>query len=89
VQRASGVPHALFGREIINASGALRREGASVRLELHVIASAAKQSILSYCGAMDCFASLAMTVSCDHRATLSVVVAREGGCEYISDLIPA
>ena len=28
---------------------------------LHVIASAAKQSILSYCGAMDCFASLAMT----------------------------
>jgi len=29
--------------------------------ELHVIASAAKQSILSYCGKMDCFASLAMT----------------------------
>ena len=30
---------------------------------LHVIASAAKQSILSLRGAMDCFASLAMTVS--------------------------
>ena len=28
---------------------------------LGVIASAAKQSILSYCGAMDCFASLATT----------------------------
>jgi len=26
-----------------------------------VIASEAKQSILSYCGAMDCFAALAMT----------------------------
>jgi len=31
---------------------------------------------------------LAMTVSCDHRAALSVVIAREGGCGYISDLIP-
>jgi len=31
-------------------------------LFLHlVIASAAKQSILSLCGAMDCFAALAMT----------------------------
>jgi hypothetical protein len=29
---------------------------------LHVIASAAKQSILSFRGAMDCFVSLAMTV---------------------------
>jgi hypothetical protein len=28
---------------------------------LHVIASEAKQSILSLCGEMDCFASLAMT----------------------------
>src|SRR5882757_6447053 len=31
---------------------------------------------------------LAMTVSCDHRAALSVIIARGGGCEYISDLIP-
>jgi hypothetical protein len=29
---------------------------------LHVIASAAKQSILSFRGQMDCFAALAMTV---------------------------
>jgi hypothetical protein len=28
----------------------------------NVIASEAKQSILSLCGAMDCFASLAMTI---------------------------
>jgi hypothetical protein len=31
---------------------------------LHVIASAAKQSILSLRGEMDCFASLAMTLGC-------------------------
>src|SRR2546422_11617367 len=29
---------------------------------IHVIASAAKQSILSLCGEIDCFAALAMTV---------------------------
>ena len=52
-----------------NASGAWR--GEAVKACLVVVASEAKQSILSYCGAMDCFASLAMTVSCDHRATLS------------------
>jgi hypothetical protein len=56
-----------LGGRFINASGALRGEGVNVRLEFnvclefHVIASAAKQSILSYCGAMDCFAALAMT----------------------------
>jgi hypothetical protein len=31
------------------------------RCDLHVIASAAKQSILSLCRDMDCFAALAMT----------------------------
>ena len=36
---------------------------AKVCLEFHVIASEAKQSILSLRGTMDCFASLAMTVS--------------------------
>ena len=34
---------------------------ANARLQFHVIASAAKQSILSLRGKMDCFASLAMT----------------------------
>jgi hypothetical protein len=34
---------------------------ANARLQFHVIASAAKQSILSLRGAMDCFAALAMT----------------------------
>src|SRR5205814_171954 len=49
--------------------GSSHREVANVRLD--VIASAAKQSISPRKGRMDCFASLAMTVSCDHRATLS------------------
>jgi hypothetical protein len=41
-------------------SDASRRGNAE--LSLAVIASEAKQSILSLCGQMDCFASLAMTV---------------------------
>ena len=48
--------------------GAWRGEVVNACLELHVIASllhviasTAKQSILSYCGKMDCFAALAMT----------------------------
>ena len=49
------------------ARPASRREAANACLELHVIASAAKQSILSYRGAMDCFAALAMTVSVARR----------------------
>ena len=43
------------------ARPASRREAANACLELHVIASAAKQSILSLRGKMDCFASLALT----------------------------
>jgi hypothetical protein len=50
-----------LGGRFINASGALRGENINVCLD--VIASKAKQSILTYRGAMDCFASLAMTVS--------------------------
>ncbi|HMH63569.1 MAG TPA: hypothetical protein VK561_20130, partial [Bradyrhizobium sp.] len=42
-----------------------------------VIASEAKQSILPLRGEMDCFAALAMTVSCDYRATPPAVVARQ------------
>jgi hypothetical protein len=34
-------------------------------MRLFVIASAAKQSILSSCGSMDCFASLAMTADAE------------------------
>src|SRR5712671_7038030 len=47
----------------LRANGSARMRGEVVKtcLELHVIASAAKQSILSCCGAMDCFAALAMT----------------------------
>jgi len=43
-----------LGGRFINGSGALRGEVANVRLD--VIASAAKQSILSLRGKMDCFA---------------------------------
>jgi hypothetical protein len=49
-----------LGGSFINGSGALRGEGVHSRLD--VIASAAKQSILSLRGTMDCFAPLAMTV---------------------------
>jgi len=48
-----------LGGRFINGSGAWRGEVVNVCLD--VIASAAKQSILSLRGAMDCFASLAMT----------------------------
>ncbi len=66
MQQASGIPHALFRAEgFLQDSGAARREAVNVCLA--VIASAAKQSILSYCGKMDCFASLAMTVSVARR----------------------
>jgi len=50
-----------LGGRFINASGAWRGEIASVRLG--VIASAAKQSILSLRGKMDCFASLAAVIA--------------------------
>src|SRR5882757_3498053 len=60
VPRAPGVPHALFGRKIQQSLGRMARREV-VELCLDVIASAAKQSILSLRGQMDCFASLAMT----------------------------
>jgi len=60
--RASGVPHALFGREINQRLGRIAPRGRERVFDARaVIASAAKQSILSLCGKMDCFASLAMT----------------------------
>jgi hypothetical protein len=55
VQRAPGVPHALFGREINQRLGRLASRDLYGCLEI-VIASAAKQSTLSLRGKMDCFA---------------------------------
>jgi len=50
-----------LGGRFINGSGAWRGEIANVCLV--VIASEAKQSILSLRGKMDCFAALAMTTT--------------------------
>jgi hypothetical protein len=61
----------------MQTSGDLRRENADAHLvfeneseSLHVIArsEATKQSMFPLCRAMDCFASLAMTVDGIHRA---------------------
>ena len=46
--------------------GRMRGEVANV---FYVIASAAKQSILSYCGKMDCLAALAMTARVSRGST--------------------
>ena len=43
-----------------------------------VIASVAKQSILSFCGAMDCFAALAMTVGRGVSLPLPLLAFKEG-----------
>jgi len=51
-------------------------------VRLVVIASAAKQSILSYCGKMDCFAALAMTaraMDCFAGPVIGRIARR--GCE--------
>jgi hypothetical protein len=45
-----------LGGRFINGSGAWRGEVVNARQVFHVIASAAKQSILSSRGKMDCFA---------------------------------
>src|SRR6266852_1494980 len=81
VQRASGVPHALFGREIHQRLGRMAPRGRERVFSCHCeptgranarpMTGSAKQSISPRKGRMDCFAALAMTVSCDHRATLS------------------
>jgi len=51
-----------LGGRFSKASGASRGEDAKSYPEFHVIASAAKQSILPLRGEMDCFAPLAMTI---------------------------
>ena len=64
---AAGIRHSprpQRGGRFINASGASRREVVKLRLKLEPSlrgALATKQSILPLRGAMDCFASLAMT----------------------------
>jgi hypothetical protein len=63
VQRAPGIPHALLGRKINAQLGRIAPRDREVMFGIgDVIASEAKQSILSLCGEMDCFASLAMTL---------------------------
>jgi hypothetical protein len=62
VQRAPGIPHALYwARYKKQRLGRIAPRDLYACLEF-VIASAAKQSILSLRGEMDCFAALAMTV---------------------------
>ena len=45
MQRASGIPHALFGREIYQQLGRMAQRGRVCASGIAVIASAAKQSI--------------------------------------------
>src|SRR6266851_9659718 len=66
VHWAPGIPHALMGRKVYQYLGRVARrelyacaEGSRACAET-VIASAAKQSTLSFCCTMDCFASLAI-----------------------------
>src|SRR3982074_643919 len=76
-------PRPLSGGRFSNASGAWRREG-EVVCGLAVIASAAKQSILSLRGKMDCFASLAMTagkMDCFAEPVIGRAFARPGGSQ--------
>jgi len=62
VQRASGVPTPLWARDKRKTS-AHRAASANVCFAVIARSEATKQSILSLRGAMDCFASLAMTGS--------------------------
>jgi hypothetical protein len=71
VHRAPGIPHALIGRKVLQNPGASCRGNAEICL--NVIAcdkreafaqgsEATKQSSFLFRRAMDCFASLAMTI---------------------------
>ena len=74
-------PYLYRGRNLVERF--FNKEVANACLELHVIASAAKQSILSYCGKMDCFASLAMTAwatDCFAEPVIGRAFARPVGC---------
>jgi hypothetical protein len=71
----------LLGGSIINNSGALRCENAEVCQNV-IARSACDEAIQSLLVALDCFASLAMTVL-EHIA-LSTVIVREGGRSSIT-----
>src|SRR3981189_591605 len=72
-------PTPSLGGRSINGSGAWRGEVVNVCLD--VIASEAKQSILSLRGEMDCFASLAMTTrAMDCFAALAMTVLHLMAC---------
>jgi len=58
----------------------MRGEVVKTCLELHVIASAAKQSILSLRGKMDCFALLAMTAGAMDCFASLAMTARAMDC---------
>jgi hypothetical protein len=63
VHWAPGIPHALFRESGTKIADLARKTcGEIADSYLNVIASAAKQSILSSRGTMDCFAALAMTL---------------------------
>jgi hypothetical protein len=70
VHRAPGIPHALCfqGEDLLQTSGASRRENAKLRRATAVIASEAKQSMEQQKERMDCFAPLAMTRGMDHSS---------------------
>ena len=92
VQRAPGIPHALKGGEKIHARlGRFAPRDLYACLEI-VIASGAKQSILSLRGKMDCFAPLAMTAPARICATRwfgmaalwpkAFLASNQLGCEF-------
>jgi hypothetical protein len=71
-----------LGGRFINASGASRGGVAHSRLD--VVASEAKQSILSLRGEMDCFAALAMTaraMDCFAKPVIGRAFARPVGSQ--------
>jgi len=72
-----------LGESFINDSGASRGEAPAV------IASAAKQSILSLRGKMDCFASLAMTAGAVESRSLSSGAHSRGPLARNDDFEPS
>ena len=86
MQRASGVPHALFGRKIQQSLGRIARRGRERVFRRHCeptgranarpMTGSAKQSISPRKGRMDCFAALAMTVRLFENQIHRAVAAR-------------
>src|SRR5260370_19916855 len=77
-------PSVFSGRMILQNSGTLRREIAESYLDLTSLRGAKRRSNpLFLCGPMDCFACARNDVST--RATLSIVIVREGGRSSIPE----